>query len=455
MANNEPAPLSYAPADTQPSLLPTMGFWTLTIYGVGDMLGAGIYALIGRAAGIMGNAVWLGFLVSMVAAMLTGLSYACLGSRYPRAAGAAYITQHAFHRPFLSYVVGLTVMASGLTSMATAARAFAGYSYSLIHATPAATPPAPLLWAGIILFIAGLTFINYWGIRESAWFNVLCTAIEFGGLAFIILIGLRYWGGVNYFETPRTGPDMPNLSAHLVFQGAVLTFFAFVGFEDLLNVAEEVKNPQRTLPWALVTALGIVTLVYIAVSITAISVVPHAELAASSGPLVEVVRRAAPWLPPKAFTLVSLFAITNSALVNYIMGSRLVYGMAGQGLVPRVLGRVHPTRRTPHVAIFTLMIIVLVLALAGDISALGKATAILLLGVFIVINAALVVLKLRPDEPRGQFEIPLVIPAAAIIACTALLAHAKADELKIAIAIGAGIAILYLAVRPQSIPEAG
>jgi len=129
--------------------------------------------------------------------------------------------------------------------------------------------------------------------------------------------------------------------------------------------------------------------------------------------------------------------------------------MAGQGLVPRVLGRVHPKRRTPHVAIFTLMIIVLVLALAGDISALGKATAILLLGVFIVINAALVVLKLRPDEPRGQFEIPLVIPAAAIIACTALLAHAKADELKIAIAIGAGIAILYLAVRPQSIPEAG
>lgn len=455
MADNQPPALHYAPAGTQPSLLPTMGFWTLTIYGVGDMLGAGIYALIGRAAGIMGNAVWLGFLVSMVAAMLTGLSYACLGSRYPRAAGAAYIAQHAFRWPFLSYVVGLTVMASGLTSMATAARAFAGYSYGLIHTAPAATAPTPILWAGIILFIAGLTFINYWGIRESAWFNVLCSAIEFGGLAFIIIIGLRYWGGVDYFETPRAGPDMPDLSTHLLLQGAVLTFFAFVGFEDLLNVAEEVKNPQRTLPWALVTALSIVTLVYIAVSITAISVVPHAELAKSSGPLVEVVRRAAPWFPPRVFTLVSLFAISNSALVNYIMGSRLVYGMAGQGLVPRVLGRVHPTRRTPHVAIFTLMVIVLVLALAGDISALGKATAILLLGVFIVINAALLVLKLRPGEPKGQFEIPVIIPVAAALACAVLLAHAKSDELTIAGIIGVGIAILYLIVRPRSIPEAG
>jgi len=168
-----------------------------------------------------------------------------------------------------------------------------------------------------------------------------------------------------------------------------------------------------------------------------------------------VVRRAAPWFPPRVFTLVSLFAISNSALVNYIMGSRLVYGMAGQGLVPRVLGRVHPTRRTPHVAIFTLMVIVLVLALAGDISALGKATAILLLGVFIVINAALLVLKLRPGEPKGQFEIPVIIPVAAALACAVLLAHAKADELTIAGIIGVGIAILYLIVRPRSIPEAG
>src|SRR5690606_6828362 len=236
---------------------------------------------------------------------------------------------------------------------------------------------------------------------------------------------------------------------------AVLTFFAFVGFEDILNVAEEVKNPQRVLPWALVTALVIVTIVYIAVSITAISVVPHAELAVSSGPLVEVVRRAAPWFPPKVFTLVSLFAISNSALINYIMGSRLVYGMAGQGLVPRVLGRVHPKRRTPHVAIFTLMVIVLILALAGDISALGKATAILLMGVFIVINGALVVLKFRKDEPKGQFEIPAFIPVLGAVACAVLLAHAKRDEVIIAGAIGVAIAILYGVVKPKTIPEAG
>ncbi len=411
-----------------------MGFWSLTIYGAGDMLGTGIYALVGKAAGIMGNAVWMAFAGSMLAAMFTGLSYACLGSRYPRSAGAAYITQRAFGRPMLSYVVGLAVAASGLTSMATAARAFAGYVLELTGVAP-----MPLLIIGFILL---LTLINLRGMQESAFVNMVCTLIEAGGLVFIVIVGLRWWGSVDYLQLP---PQENVAPVALTLQGAVLTFYAFIGFEDLLNVSEEVKNVERTLPRALMLALLIVAALYAAVSITAVSVVPHAELARSSGPLVEVVQRAAPWCPPVLFTGVCLFAIANTALLNYIMGSRLIYGMARQGLLPAVLGRLLPSRRTPHVAILCLMAIVLILALVGDISGLAKATAVLLLCVFTILNTALVVLKNRPGEPRGTFEVPVVIPIGGILICILLLGHAQRQELILAGVLLLLIVVLYAA----------
>lgn len=425
------------------ALLPTMGLAALVIYGVGDMLGSGIYALIGKAAGVMGNTIWLGFLVSMAAALLTGLSYASLGSRYPRAAGAAYVTQRAFRRSFLSYVIGLAVVASGLTSFATQCRAFAGYFEGLlgVNIAPEAT---------ILVFITVLSFINFWGMREATWLNVVCTTIEIAGLAIVVLVGLRFWGGINYLETPLTATGAAEaLGVPLILQGAVLTFYSFVGFEDMINVVEEVKEPRRVFPRAVVLALAITTVIYIAVSITAVSVLPHAELATSEQPLVDVVRRAAPWFPPIVFSFISLFAITNTALLNYIMGSRMVYGMARQGLVPRALGRVHPVRHTPHVAVLALMAVVIVLAFVGDISSLARATSVLLLCVFIVVNGALIVLKMRPSEPRGALEIPMLAPLGGILVCAALLAHATADALRIAIWLLLGIAVLYAVMRPK------
>jgi len=433
-----------------PELARTLGLFALVVYGVGDMLGSGIYALIGRAAGIMGNAIWLAFLASMVAALLTGLSYASLGSRYPKAAGAAYITQRAFGLPFLSYVIGLAVMASGLTSMATQSRAFAGYFQA------ASGMPAPL-WGIALAFIAVLTFVNFWGMRESTWLNVVCTAVEVAGLALIIIVGARFWGSVDYLETPvpsagATGATS-GLGLALVLQGAVLTFYSFIGFEDMINVVEEVKDPVRIFPKAVVLALGIATVIYIAVSVTAVSVVPHAELAASKEPLVEVVRRAAPAIPPVAFSLVSLFAITNTALLNYIMGSRLMYGMARQGLVPRALGAVHPVRRTPHVAILVLRLVVSVLAVTGDISSLARATSVLLLSVFIAVNAALIVLKRRPGEPKGTLEVPSAVPAVGIVVCAALLVNAQREAFLMAGILLAIIVVLYAVIRPRVIPE--
>lgn len=421
-----------------------MGLTSLVLYGVGDMLGSGVYGLIGRAAMQLGNAVWMGFLISAIAALLTGLSYACLGSRYPRAAGAAYITHRAFGRPIVAYVVGLAVLASGITSMATASRVFAGYFQALVGDIP--------LWAIMVGFLLVLTAINLRGIRESNWMNAVCTSIEVGGLLLIIVVGARYIGKVDYLDLRSTDHPDTGLALPLLFNGAVLTFYSFVGFEDMLNVAEEVKEPRRAIPLGMLLAIAIATLIYILIAIVAVSVVPHAELAASGEPLVEVVRRAAPWFPSAAFSGIAMFAVANTALLNFIMGSRLTYGMARQGLLPSVLGRVHADRRTPHVAIFTVMSLVLVLAVPGDIAVLARATSVLLLCVFIMINASLIVLLRRPGEPHGLFNLPWLIPVGGVAVCFAMLLHSGVGELKIAGLILAGILVLFFVMRPDAIP---
>jgi basic amino acid/polyamine antiporter, APA family len=430
----------------------TMGLGALIIYGVGDMLGSGIYALIGKAAGVMGNAVWLAFVASMVAALLTGLSYASLGSRYPRAAGVAFISQRAFGRPFLSYALGLSVVASGLTSMATQSRAFAGYFLGFLGMDANDATAAVIV---VLSFVGVLTYINFRGMKESTWLNALCTSIEMAGLFIVIAVGLRFWGGnVNYLETPA-GTNAGAITFSLVLQGAVLTFYSFVGFEDMLNVTEEVKNPERNFPIAVLAALGITTLVYIAIAITAVSVIPHAVLAKSGQPLVDVVKHAAPWFRSEIFSFIALFAITNTALLNFIMGSRLVYGLARQGLVPKRLGGVHPRRRTPHVAIFVLAFVVLILAVPGNVAQLASATSVLLLCVFICVNAALVVLKRRTDEPRGFFEVPTIVPVAGMITCAVILAHAKKEAFLTASIILVVISALYFAMRAGKVIEEG
>lgn len=435
---------------TQHTVKPTLGVIALMIYGVGNMLGAGIYGLVGKAAGELGNMVWLGFFASMIAAGLTGLSYASLGSRYPRAAGAAYITHRAFGITAISYVVGLAVTMSGLTSLAAASQVFANYAHAIFTGVP-------IKWV-VVVFILTLTVINYVGMRESAWVNAICTAIEAGGLLLVIAVGARYWGSVDYFDASSIKNPGGDFSVSLMLSGAVLTFYAFIGFEDLLNISEEVRNPRRNFPIALLAALGIAATIYMAVCITAVSVVPHAQLAAASGPLVEVVRIAAPWVPPMLFTVVAMFAVTNTALLNHIMGSRLVYGMARQGLLPAPLGRLHPRRNTPHVAILLLLIIVLGLALVGDIKALASATSLLLLGSFTLVNLALVVLKRRPGEPRGGFEVPLAVPLGGAGVAVAFIVNRVIDGVRsgelapvyIAGGIVAAIAVLYLLLRPQA-----
>ena len=401
-------------SEQAPQLRRSIGPVQMALYGLGSMLGAGIYGLIGKAAGQVGNAVWLAFLVALVAALLTALSYASLGSRYPRAAGAAYVTERAYGFPLLSFMVGLALVCSGLTSIATQSQVFAANIAALFGIE---SLPVSLLALGFLLILTGLVFR---GIRESMWVNVLCTLVEAGGLVLVILVGMSYWGWVDYFETPvLPGGDHTIL---LVMQGAVLAFFAFIGFEDMYNVAEEVREPERTLPLGLILAMAVAALLYIAVAVTAVSVVPWGELAEAPGPITEVMARAAPSISPMVFTAITLFAVANTALVNYITASRLIYGMARQGLLPGSLGDVHATRQTPHIAIAALLLVLAPLALLGTISELAAATVLLLLLVFMVVNGALFILKGRKDEHRGRFEIPRFVPALGATVCFVLIA---------------------------------
>jgi basic amino acid/polyamine antiporter, APA family len=400
-------------APDAPSLRRTIGPAQMALYGLGSMLGAGIYGLIGKAAGQAGNAVWLSFVVALVAALLTAFSYASLGSRYPRAAGAAYVTGRAYGFPLLSFMVGLALVCSGLTSIATQSQVFAANIAALFG-----LDSIPLSWLalGFVLILTGIVFR---GIRESMWVNVLCTLIEAGGLLLLIVAGASYWGSVDYLETPALpGGDH---AALLVIQAAVLAFFAFIGFEDMINVAEETREPERTVPLGLILAMAAAALLYIAVAVTSVSVVPWQELAEAPGPITAVMERAAPSVPPLLFTVITLFAVANTALVNYVTASRLVYGMARQGLLPQRLGNVHAARRTPHLAVAALFLVLAPLALLGTITELAAATVLLLLLVFTVVNGALFILKGRDGEKRGRFEIPRAIPALGALTCLILI----------------------------------
>lgn len=438
-----PGPAGPGKSPQEGELRRSIGPFQLTLYGLGSMLGSGIYGLVGQSAGQVGNAVWLSFVLAAVVALLTALSYASLASRYPRAGGAAFVTNRAFGMPLLSFVVGLTVVCSGLTSIATQARVFALNMQAILGVDAV---PTWLLGVGFLLVLAGIVLR---GIRESMWVNVVATIIEAAGLLVVMAVGLPFWGSVDLLLT--ADHEFGGIDWLVVAQGSVLTFFAFIGFEDTVNVAEECRDPARSIPIALIAAMTLGTLIYVGVAITSVSVVPWRQLAGEASPLAAVIERAAPVIPPLVFTAITLFAVGNTALVNYVTSSRMVYGMASQGLLPEMLSKVDGRSRTPRRASLLLLAILLVLVAVGNIGELASATVLLLLVVFAVVNGALVVLGRRAGEPRGQLEIPVIIPALGSLLCLALIGTrlTGGNWLSPAIAGGliAGIVALFFLLR--------
>ena len=425
--------------DSQPAQLRrSLGFWALVFYGVGDILGAGIYALVGKVAGVAGSASWAAFGVALVVAGLTALTYAELGGRFPRSAGESFFTEQAFGRPALSLLVGWIVLSSGILSLATVSVAFGGYMTGLVPGLP---PSATV--AGILLLLAA---INFRGMRESSTTNIIATMVELTGLLIVIVAGALFLGrspDAGIVQTIEVGRAVGWTE---IASGAALGFFAFIGFEDMVNVAEEVKDPERNMPRAILIALCVTGVVYLLVVLVATSVVAPDELAASEAPLLSVVQRATEVVPDRLFTLIALFAVANTGLLNFIMASRLIYGMSRQGLLPTGLGTVHPRRRTPHLAVLTVLAVALALALSGTLTYLAGTTSLLLLLVFFTVNTSLVVIRRRKGSTSRTFCAPRWVPLIGALSCLGLMPFVPRGSLLTAgiiVALGAGLVVLH------------
>lgn len=394
----------------------------LILFVIGDILGTGIYATTGQVAGKVGGALWLPFVIGFVVAILTAASYVELVGKYPQAAGAALYTQKAFGVPFVTFIVAFMVMCSGLSSASAAARAFSGdYLAEFTDALP------PTLVA--ILFILALAALNLRGVSESVKTNVVLTLVELTGLLVILATGA--WAVLAGEGDPsRLGEFRAEGGGHAlltsVLGATALGFFAFVGFEDSVNMAEETKDPRRTFPRAIFTGVAVTGTLYVLVALVSSLLVDYRVLEGSSGPLLEVVRVGGFDFPPKLFALIALFAVTNSALINIMMASRLCYGMANERILPRAMGRVLAGRRTPVVGIAFVSLLAIGLVSTGEITGLGDTTAFLLLCVFVVVNVTVLVLRRDRVEHR-HFRTPTAFPV--LGAVTALvLASPLADR---------------------------
>lgn len=408
----------------------------LLLFIIGDMLGTGIYVRVGSVAGEVGGAVWVSFLVAFLLAALTAFAYAELVTKYPGAAGAALYANRAFKNPFVSFMVAFAVVCSGLASAGAAARAFGGDYLSAFINLPT------LLVA--VLFVAVLSTINFIGISESLKTNLVLTIIELSGLLLVIGIGvLALSDGSADVGRPFTFSADTGI-ALAVLAGASTAFYALVGFEDSVNVAEETEDPGRSFPRALFGGILITGIVYLLVAFTATMIIDPARLAAEeTAPLSLVITEGPLAFPSQIFSLIALVAITNTALANLIMASRVVYGMAREGVMPSILGRAHRGRGTPWVAIVFVAVILLALVTSGDVGDLADTTVVLLLLVFTVVNVAVLVLK-RDRVDHNHFSAPSFIPVLAIIVIVVLLFQQEgAIFLRAGILLVAGVG-LYL-----------
>ena len=402
----------------EPTLNRVMGPGLLLLFVVGDILGTGVYALTGQVAAEVGGAVWLPFLVAFLVAILTATSYLELVTKYPQAAGAALYTHKAFGIHFLTFMVTFTVMCSGLTSASSASEAFAS---NFVEAFDLSIGEGAALTLLALAFISLVALVNFRGVSESVRLNVLLTCVELTGL--LIIIGIGAWaltrgaGDTSRLLEFDTADGQTGFGA--VTAATALAFFAMVGFEDSVNMAEETKDPVRIFPRVMLLGLCITGLIYVLVSISSVALVSPEDLGEGDAPLLKVVAAGAPDFPVGIFAAITMFAVANSALINMLMASRLLYGMSRQRVLPRFLGKVHRSRRTPWAGILFTTAIAFGLIFFADLAALGGTTSLLLLCVFTIVNVAVLVLRRDPVD-HDHFRAPTALPVIGAVACAYL-----------------------------------
>ncbi len=425
-----------APASGETRLRRAITGPALFLFILGDVLGAGVYALVGKIASEVGGAAWVPLLVALGFAMLTAASYAELVTKYPKAGGAAVFAERAFGSPLVSFLVGFCMLAAGVTSAAGLSLAFSGDYLGAFLDTP--TVPAALV------FLLLVALLNARGIRESLGANAVMTVVEVCGLLFVVILAARFvFSGQG--EPSRVMEFTPGVSpAFAVLGAALIAFYSFVGFEVSANVAEEVKNVQRVYPRALFGALLTAGLIYVGVGMAATAVLSPERLGDSSAPLLDVVRATGYAVPDGLFAVVALVAVANGALLTMIMSSRLAYGMADHGLLPEPLTRVLSRRRTPWVAIIATTLLAMLLTVTGTLAVLAETVVLLLLFVFISSNVAVLVLR-KDTVAHPHFRTPTFLPVLAIGSCLLLLSQQSAGTwVRAGLLLGLGVGLYAL-----------
>ncbi|MBT3558113.1 MAG: amino acid permease [Rhodospirillales bacterium] len=383
----------------------------LALYGLGTTIGAGIYSLIGEVTNIAGMQAPAAFLMAAIMASLTAFSFAELASRFPRSAGEAFYIQKAFELKWLSLVIGLMVVFAGVVSAAAIANAFVGYLHEFLDVSRV---------TAIILIIGLLGIVAAWGISESVIAAGVVTIIEIGGLCMVI-----WAGGDELTRLPEVLPQMvPSLewgSLSVVMAGAVLAFFAFIGFEDLVNVAEETKNPAKVLPMAIVITLVVTTVIYVLISVIAVLAVPLDQLTSHEAPLV-LIYESKTGQSAYILSMIGIIAVLNGALIQIIMASRVLYGLASQRMLPGILATVNARTRTPVYATGMVVGVVLVLALGFGLAGLAQTTSLITLAIFALVNGALIRIRLRDGRSFKTVSYPLAVPILGLLVSLGFLA---------------------------------
>jgi len=379
----------------------------ITLYGLGTIIGAGVFVLIGKVAGIAGIYAPLSFLTASIIAGFTAFSYAELSSRFPKSAGEAVYLEETFHRHWLSTSTGLAGVTIGTISAATITNGSVGYIQMFVVDLPS--------WLIITLLVTALALLAGWGISESVGVAALTTIVSIIGLVVVVVINAE-----NLAILPERLPEMvpPNLEVlGIIVFGAFIAFYAFVGFEDMINVAEEVKEPQRNMPRAIILALLITTLLYVLISLTAVLTFPIETLAASNTPLTDLIGNDRPAIK-SIIGIVSIIAIADGTLIQIIKSARILYGMSSQKLIPPLFSIVHTATRTPIIATFTIATTILFLALTFPLLTLVQFTSFITLVVFGAINFSLWHLKLRPGTLKNDaFNLPVWMPLIEFMLC--------------------------------------
>jgi APA family basic amino acid/polyamine antiporter len=402
---------------TSATLRRTLGVWQVSVAGIGVILGAGVYALIGPAAAHAGNALWLAFLLAGTAAGLTAFSYARLGSMQPRNSPEFQYTALAFG-PRIGFLAGWLMLAADLLAAATVALGFGGY---LAHLAG-----IPVV-VGALILLAVVGAVMHIGTGESVGLAVVLTVVEAAGLLIVGVVGIPSWLEPDLLDAPRGLPG--------IWSAASLIFFAYLGFDELGNFAEEMHEPERNLGRALVVAMIGSTTIYAVVAISAVALVPWAELAASSAPLALVAGRALGRRAELALSVIALAATANTVLLLLLASSRSIHGMATAGVLPRAFARIG-RRSTPWVATVVVLAVTGAILFAGSLAEVAAMTDAAVLSSFLLVNASLAWLGGRGRTRRGWGRvIDVAIAGAAVTMCAALLWHVGAAHLAAAGAI--------------------